>query len=63
MQDAADKGRAGIMFSQYLTVNGEMKTLRDWSMEFGIPYQTMWRRVKDRLPLHKIIHQGNLRWA
>lgn len=46
--------------NKFFTLNGETKTISEWSRILGIPQTTLFRRIKQNRPLNEILYKGNL---
>lgn len=44
--------------SRLITFGSEIKTIKQWAEHFGIPYQTLFRRIKSGWPLEKAFEQA-----
>ncbi|HCW06217.1 MAG TPA: hypothetical protein DGG95_02505 [Cytophagales bacterium] len=47
--------------NHYLTLNGETKTVSDWSRTIGISKGTIWKRGKEGLPVELILYPKKFR--
>lgn len=43
-----------------LTINGETKTIHEWSEVTGVPHKLIWERMKYGIPEDRILYLGNL---